>query len=326
MISLKRFLPEKESDAQLLPVVKLLLDCIAVHSVEGDPEDHTRFREGIGHIKEQIDKENTPSELLALADSAVRAFDVYNRRTSKYLGLRSAEFLSMVKMLISKISAITVGNETGVRLLQEIDKQLDAAILIDDVRQIASRLSECLDGFQREAGCQVTGGAQELTLVPASVTAATRLVDVDSVTGLPSRKPAVEALTRACQGDEQAYVLILVVNRIQVLNTRFSFEVGDEILRHFANFIKRELISTDLVFRWTGPILVAILFRKDSFAKVRDDIGPRMDVKYEHTIQTAARTIMLPISTRWTVFPMMASPRMLTQKIDGFGSFESSHD
>ena len=51
-----------------------------------------------------------------------------------------------------------------------------------------------------------------------------------------------------------------------------------------------------------------------------------MEVKYEHTVRTASRTILLPISVRWAVFPLMASPRLLSQKIENFISFQSSHE
>jgi diguanylate cyclase (GGDEF)-like protein len=148
----------------------------------------------------------------------------------------------------------------------------------------------------------------------------------DPITGLPPRRQAEEAFARACRDEAQAYVMAVAIDRIQVLNLRFGYAVGDEIMRHFAGFLKSQLQSKDLLFRWTGPTLAGLLFRSNRLERVRDEIGRVMELKYEHTVRTASRTILLPISARWALFPMMASPRLLTQKIENFISFQSSHD
>jgi len=70
-------------------------------------------------------------------------------------------------------------------------------------------------------------------------------------------------------------------------------------------------------------VLVGILARPNRLERVRDEIGRIMEVKYEHTVRTASRTILLPISIRWALFPMMAVPRLLTQKIENFINFQS---
>lgn len=329
VISLKKYLTDNEAEASILQIVKLLLEGIAVHSVEGDPEDMARFRESIGRVNEKINTEVSNSELLVLSGSALQSLEDYNRRTGRYLRLNSSEFQSMVKMLTSTVSAITEAGETGVRQLREIEKQVAAVTQIDDVRLIRSRLSECLNGIQVETERQRTVAihtAKELTRGLESTTAGASTLDTDRVTGLPSRKSAEEALARACQAETPAHVLAFVVNRIQILNTRFGFEVGDEILRYFAGFMKSRLQPTDVLFRWSGPIMIAILFRQESLTRVRNEISQNMEARYQHTIQTATRTVLLPISTRWTVFPMMASARLLIQKIDGFGSFENPRD
>ncbi|MBZ5619126.1 MAG: diguanylate cyclase [Acidobacteriia bacterium] len=341
MISIKKFLASNEAEESLMHMVKLLLQGMAEHSVEGDPEEYTRFRGSIDQVMRQLDEEISTAELLVLSGSALKSFEDYNQRTNTYLRLQSTEFQAMVKMLTSTVSAITAAGDTSVRQLQEIEKQVEAATEIEDVRQIRGRLSECLDGIRRETERQrveIARTAQELNRglesakagsaagAPTEVPAGPPPAPTDPVTGLPPRKAAEEVLARACQDDTPAYALAVAVDRIQILNTRFGYEVGDEILRYFAGFLKRQLPSTDLLFRWTGPILIALLSRPSSLARVRDEIGHMMEFKYQHTVRTVSRAILLPISTRWAVFPMMASPRMLIQKIDDFCSFQGSRD
>src|SRR5438067_64162 len=107
VISLKKYWNDNEAEASMLPVLKLLLEGIALHSIEGDPEDQAGFRESIGQINDQINKAITIPELVALSSSVLQSLEDYNRRTSIYLKLNSSEFQSMVKMLTSTVSAIT---------------------------------------------------------------------------------------------------------------------------------------------------------------------------------------------------------------------------
>jgi len=43
-------------------------------------------------------------------------------------------------------------------------------------------------------------------------------------------------------------------------------------------------------------------------------------------VQTASRTILLPIAARWTVFPSMAAPRLLMHKIDAFAEAKAARE
>jgi diguanylate cyclase (GGDEF)-like protein len=332
VISLKKFLADNETEASLMRMVKLLLQGIALHSMEGDPVDRARFRDSIDRVERRLDEDIAPPELLVLSGSALQALEDYNRRTNRYLRQQSVEFQTMVKMLTSTVSAITAAGDANVRQLQEIEKQVEAATEIEDVRQIKGRLSDCLDGIRRETERQRSETARAAEDLMRGLQSAQAGSSTDSstapdpVTGLPPRKRAEEAFAQASKDEAQAYVMAVVIDRIQILNTRFGYEVGDEIMRYFAGFLKSQLQPKDLLFRWTGPTLAGLLFRANRLERVRDDIGRIMELKYEHTVRTASRTILLPISVRWALFPMMASPRLLTQKIENFISFQSSHD
>ena len=58
----------------------------------------------------------------------------------------------------------------------------------------------------------------------------------------------------------------------------------------------------------------------------RDEVARLMEVRCEHTVQTASRAILLPIAARWTVFPTMAAPRLLIHKIDAFEAMKGGKE
>ena len=313
-------------------MVRLLLQGIALHSIEGDSGEYDRFRDRIGQVERNLDEAVTTAELVANAGAALQALEDHNRMTRQFLRQQSLEFQAMVKMLTATVTAISASGDTNVQQLQAIEKQVESVSQIEDVRQIKARLSDCLEGIRRETERQRSETARSAEDLMQNLEAAhARAVAAqsngpDPITGLPLRPQAEEAIAQACRDEVQAYVLVVVIDRIQILNSRFGHEVGDEIMRHFASFLKGQLAPLDQLFRWTGPTLTGLLFRSHRLERVRDEIGRVLEIKCEHTVRTASRTILLPISVRWALFPLVASPRLLTQKMENFINFQSSHD
>ena len=78
-------------------------------------------------------------------------------------------------------------------------------------------------------------------------------------------------------------------------------------------------------FVWTAAF-VALLARPGSLERVRSELGRIMEAKLEHSIETSHRSVLVPIAARWTLFPMMAAPRLIYQKIDTFAAIPTERD
>ncbi len=318
---------DNETEQALMRVIQLLLQGMGLHVVEGDPDDHTEFRHEIDQILQRFEEATSTTELVVQAKSALSALEVHNRRTLSYLRLPAMELQTMVKMLTSTVGAIAASGDENVRRLRDIEKQVEFASLIEDVRLIKTRLGACLDEIRREAERQRDETGRTVEQLSQGLGGTQKAPPTtDEATGLPARSRAEEAIAQACRDEAQAYAVAVQIDRIQIFNARFGYEVGDEILRHIAGFLRQQLHEKDLLFRWSAPTLVALLFRPHRLERVRDEVGRIMEFKYEHTVQTSSRTVLLPISARWAVFPMMASPPLLWQKIDSFSRFQGTRD
>ena len=95
-------------------------------------------------------------------------------------------------------------------------------------------------------------------------------------------------------------------------------KVGNDVLLHFSEWVAKRLRPEDRLFRWSGPALLALLPRVNRIEIVREEMARVMDAPFEYTVQTSSRGVLLPVTARWSVFPMMASPRLLFHKIDSF--------
>ncbi len=334
MISLGKFLShDNEAEATLLHVVRILIEGIGANAAEGDIDDGAQFRESIHNISAAITKDVTPAQLLVHAGSVLKALEDHTRRAARRRRLQTTEFQHMVKMLTSTIGVVSAASNANVGRLGEIEKQVATTSELDNVREIKTRLSECLSDIRSEAERQrketddtiqqLSQGLDNARLRAANPSEAD---SQDVITGLPTRKEAETALAQAARSGIQTYAAVMVLDRLQMMNTRFGREAGDEILRAFTEMVQQRLTPTDRFFRWSGPVLVALLPRNVSLEMTRIAFNRVMETRLEHTIQTQSRSILIPISARWTLFPMMAAPRLMYQKIDSFSANPSPRE
>lgn len=312
MISLKRILQDGSADEQtLLQVIQLLLQGLVQHAIEGDADDSAAFRASIQSLIDSLTGDLQAPELLVQAGAALHTLEDYNRRTARYLRRPHGEWQAIVAMLTSALAARSM--EENARRLREIASGVRLANGLEEVHKIRLQLSECLAEIQLEARSQKS----EPTRAPAQAPAAS---GADPVTGFAMRAQAEEALAQACQTDPVSYVVVMVLDRLQIFNMRFGHSVGDEVLRYFGGFVRGQFRAIDQIFRWSGPTMVALLQRPSRLEIIREEVARLMDARCEHTVQTASRTILLPIAARWAVFPSMAAPRLLFHKIDAFAA------
>jgi diguanylate cyclase (GGDEF)-like protein len=327
VISIKKFLSmNTETEQALMHVVRLLVQGIGQYIVTGEAPDAARFRKNIEDISAALEDRIAPAELLVHGGSVVQALEDYTGRTTRQHHLQTAELQTMVKMLTSTVGVVSAASNTSVSRLGEIERQVAGASALGDVRTIKARLSDCLADIrkeverqQRETGAtieQLTQGLDDARRRSGSTSP--NLPLQDSVTGLPERAEAEAALAQTVRDGAPAFAVVFVLDRLQSLNQRFGREVGDEILTEFAKIIRKRMPADDRLFRWGGPTLMGLAMRSNTVERVRSEVARMMDARWEHTIQTQSRSILLPIAARWAVFPMMAAPKLLYHKIDVF--------
>jgi GGDEF domain-containing protein len=295
------------------------------------PKTSARFRASIQKESEAAVDGINPADLLVSAGSVLKELEDYNRNIGRRQHLQTAEFRNMVKMLTLAVGKVSAASEVNVSILSDIGKHVAIASELDDVRVMKARLSDCLTNIRKETERQQTEneatirrlreGLDQAQKRSAAVLGTTgKDQGTDAVTGLPRRPSAEAALAEPGLDNARSFASVTVVDHLQILNTRFGREAGDEILLTFARMMLKQLSPGDRLFRWGGPVLMALLTGRTSLELVRSEMGRRMENRLEHTIQTPTRSVLIPISVRWCVFPIMVSPRLLYQRIDNFAA------
>jgi len=300
----------------LLRIVRLLLQGIEQHAIEGDPVDLHGFRTGIQRLTDSLEGDLTVSELLVQAGSVLPTLQDYNRRTMRFLKRPGGEWQAAVIMLISALAAMQPAEGPRVSQLREIAGRVRGASGPEEAHKIRLQLSECLTSLQLDN--RRNRDPDPPVPLPSPAGPQPQEAASEPVAGLPTRSQAEEALAGAWQTDPPSYVAVMTIDRLRIFNMRFGHSVGDEVMRYYGEFLRERLRPEDRMFRWSDAALLVLLPRPNRLEIVRDEIARVTDARCEHTVQTASRTILLPIAARWTVFPSMAAPRLLIHKIDAF--------
>ena len=142
---------------------------------------------------------------------------------------------------------------------------------------------------------------------------------LDRLTGLPDREQAERTLDLLWQAEQRCYALVVVVDSLPTINTRFGRRAGDELFRNYAEFLSRLLSADDQLFRWSGPSFLVLVPRFQNLDNVRDEFRTRIERnKFEHTVRTSTRSVLLPVSPRWMVLPALENLDQYLESIDNF--------
>jgi diguanylate cyclase (GGDEF)-like protein len=315
-----------ESDEVFRRIIAILLQAIEIHAVEGDAVDCQHFKFSIRHAADQFSDTTTADEALVMAGSVTATLCEYGERTTRYIRLQSAEYQHMVTMLAETIVAITQGSERGTNHLRDIEKQLKGASVIEDVRLLRLKLGECLESIQEQIEAQAYEAATTASRLTASIAESERRiqesalpVDCDPVSGVPGMRAAEAALFHAVQSGRHVYAAAVVPNSIQAINSRFGESAGDRVLARIRQELERHISAEDRVFRWQGPCFVLLLERGPSLDAVRAEMSRIVGAKIEDVTEVGARSILLPISLAWSIFPTSgAKLRDILLKINQF--------
>ncbi len=328
MISLRKFwtAAEQEADpAGVARVVGLLIQGIALHAVEGDPLEYQMFRHEMQVQIEAVEANPPAAELLVSIGAILQALEGYNSRTTRHLRMQGTELYHMITMLTRTVETLGAGSEKSVGQLREIEGKIEKTSGIEDVRVLKLRLGECLDGIRVEAERQKADSSraaaslqEEIRSSQERITAAGAGPVLDPTTGVPARAAAAAALAEWVLSPKPPYAALFVVDRIQLLNSRFGYEVGDRVLKTYLEELRIHLPPGDQIFRWSGPAFLALLNRPDTIEKVREQLRFALQGKIERNFELSKRTVLLSITATWTVFPVTPPLEGLIGRLDAF--------
>jgi GGDEF domain-containing protein len=292
--------------------------------------EYDRFRASIAVLQSDLAEDPSPDNILSTAASAVKTLGDHNWRTSQFIRAKSIELQAIVGMLTNSMSQISTASKSSIEKLQELRKQIEHASMVEDVRTLKLRLSDCLLSIRGE--CDRQRGESDLAVeeMKSGLQKAqeTRPIEIspiaDPLTGFILRPGAEQAMQAVCVAKAHVYAGLFVMDRIQTIVSRFGAELGDRALLFFVQHLSTALSATDTIFRWSPTAFVALMNRPESPELVRRQIAKTMAKRMEQTFEIGDRSVVLPVSCSWIVMPLfeLSYPEIL-KKLDAFSASKS---
>jgi GGDEF domain-containing protein len=308
-------------------VAWLILEAVSRHAVVSDPLDQEAFQAGLREIVTKME-ESSDAGTMAVAGEAIKTIEAYNRGVQHSLGSQIKELQSIVSLFTRSMLQLSKSSAASSAKLHQIERLLQKSSQAEDLRTIKAQLQQSLEVICEEAVQQerraeaVSEQLREAMSRPESAAVVAEAIsDLDLVTGLPNLRVAERAIRSAIASGTNCYAALLCVERVEVINSRFGFTVGDRILMLFGQHLAQHFSKSDRLFRWRGPGFLAILDRAGPEMSVRGEIARIVSTRLEQEIELAGRSVLLPISSSWMLTGLAhTSAEQVAQKLDKFSA------
>lgn len=326
IISLKRYMNESKEDVIFRRTISVLMQGMVLHAVRGDRVDHERLNAAFEQIDAGLPDDADASELLKVAAVAIQKLAEHNDRTTRFIQLQSTELHNMIGMLAETVIGLGSWAENSSVHLKEIEQQIKQAGALDQVQQIKHRLGECLANLREESNRQKAEACAASTKMQESLSRAQEGIrplaeggEIDKVTGLPMQADAENAIADAIEHPNgRMYVAAFLADRIQAINLRFGFAVGDRLLAAVAQSVRSQLSGRDRLFRWRGPAVVGLLERRESIDLIRGQMARASVAPKEQMFDVGGRQVLIPVSAAWCLFSLNQPLETVLDRIEHF--------
>jgi GGDEF domain-containing protein len=284
------------------------------------------FQASLRHLIAKMELSASDGETLVMVGEAIKSIETYNRGVERSIGSQIKELQSIVSLFMRSMLQVSKSSAASASKLRLIERQIEKTCQAEDLRTIKGQLQQSLEGICAEAAEGERRGermAEELRDAlgrPETSAVLTEAVaGLDLVTGLPGFRAAEKAMREVISAKTGGYLVLFQVDRLELINGRFGFAVGDRILSLFAEHVSRRLSKADRLFRWRGAGLLAVLERSASEVAVRAEIARIVSVRLEEQIDIGSRSVLLPIAASWVLTSATDSTmEALSQKLEKF--------
>lgn len=153
--------------------------------------------------------------------------------------------------------------------LQTAAEKEDVAELRQQICMQIQEITRLVDEMKQENRQIVSGLEAEMQQYRQKLDEVERLAQRDTLTGLANRRYFEQCVMDSIQSGVPFCLLLLDLNHFKQVNDQHGHLAGDELLKHFAARLRRQLRPDDTAARWGGDEFVVLLPCKLSDAMVR---------------------------------------------------------
>ena len=304
-----------------------MLTGVARHTLGVNEDELSAFREGMLALASQVHEQASAAELENTVSQALNLLIEYNDRSLKFNVTHTSELKAVMRTMTETLTYLSESRTRSVHQLQFMERELEQATQIDDLRLLRARLIACLDvvrdetvRLQSESQARSNEVRQQIDRAVKIVEPPVRFGAMDIVTGLPSRRSAERTISEAVTQNVEHAVAIFVVRRLNSINAKYGRAAGDEVMLRVTNHFAQHLSAATFLYRWSGPSLVALITALGNKEEIRKAWNKAASVKQEISLEVKQRAVfvVVEISMSFQVITKATVPEELFQGLDRF--------
>jgi GGDEF domain-containing protein len=331
MISIKRFLeqyrkvpaPDLDVREALTQMVRLLLDAMATHMVRGKEADFRSLRNTLSGLDRQMAGPQSAMSLLGISSDAVEALETYCQRTRDYLRELHEERQSIVAMLTDTVAQLAGQTDSSVARLQAIEKQVERASGLDDIRALRASLGESLQALREAAAHHRDSSASTVARLQGQIDMARKLPPGQS-RSLVANSAYDDLIPEAPDGPVESpptsYVAAFQLQRANFIAKRFGETVEHQMLSMIGKQLKTVLGPNDRLMRWKRASFVMFINSTATIPEINARLFDTVAATGQQYVEVGSRSALLSIGVDWIVFPQSGRPSLdvVFREVDAF--------
>jgi GGDEF domain-containing protein len=250
---------------------------------------------------------------LSVSSDAIEALETYCHQTTEYFREEKEQMHSMVAMLTETVADLSGQTDATVSRLQKIEKAIELASGLSDIRALRSSLESCLLAL-REAAAQQRA---------RSAATEQRLRDrIDMV-----QRRSQDDLKQACSASEDiditpeltdasmelvhsSYVAAFKLQRAEHIARRFGEQVRRQMLATIGTELKSILGPQDRLLRWKGTSFVMFINSTATTGEIKARLYGAVAATGHQYIELGRKSALLAVGVDWILFPQSDHPSL----------------
>jgi diguanylate cyclase (GGDEF)-like protein len=273
VISLKKYLEMDVLDersrvllAAVLESYRSTLLCVGKNGVRACPSVGLDLQKNLAELEGRLSDETTPTAVKATEKAAEEELQKWAGRSAEYLKAKANEVKELLVVLANTAESIVERDQKYASQFSQFTTRLQSIADLEDLGQVrasllqgANELKTCIDRMTQDSQRSVQQLRAECSTYESQLKTVQQLAMQDALTGLPNRRAAEERIEWRIAHKQAFCVMMIDVDGFKQVNDSYGHVAGDHLLQQFAEELRSNSRTPDIVGRWGGDEFIAVL-------------------------------------------------------------------
>jgi len=293
-----------------LESINLILDSMPMRVYRTPEAAYEAYVAACKDLSQRMAQVRTPVDLLSIAGEMVETVEEYALRTKEYFREQGEHMQAILRMLTEALAEFSGRSDASVVHLQDIEKRIEAAYELDDIKTLRSNLQSCLTSLREACAEEKKDASESIQRLKAQLDQAQTQFDAGRSSAPREAGRAPQPADFEIAAPLESFVAAFKLQHADHIASRFGESVRRDMLAMISKNLKALLGPGDRIVRWKGTSLVVFLYSRSGMKVVRAQLSEAVSSTRQQYINVGSRSALLSVGVDWTVFPQSHFPSL----------------